>query len=156
MKKFLLLTAILVFGTLISSAQYGNFRKYQIAQTAHYCYFPADPGTFDEQKSEDGQLIYTGHVVVNNNTFGVITVLLNESFASNTKEELENLLVSYMDYLKGSFNVTGAVGYGHGHTLNSNPDAIGVLDYWENKDGEQLVVKGWVNKKAISYGCSLE
>jgi hypothetical protein len=145
---------LFIIGFIISisvEAQYGNFRKYQIAETGYYCYFPSDPGKFEKQQSDDGQLMYLAETQVNNISFGIITVLLNESFSSSSDSELKDLLISYMDYLKQSFEITGAAGYGFGHTLDSNPKAQGILDYWENKDGQELVVKGWIDNKSLAF-----
>lgn len=151
MKKNILFLIITIIAFEASYGQYGNFRKYQIAETGYYCYLPADPGQFEKQESEDGQLMYLAEVNVNEVSFGVITVFLNENFLTNSAEELKDLLISYMEYLKQSFEITGSVGYGSGHTLNSNLKAQGIIDYWENKEGKQLVVKGWIDNKALAF-----
>jgi hypothetical protein len=150
MKNLFVLNFLIIIAFSVN-AQYGNFRKYQIEQTGYYCYLPTDPGKFDEQHSQDGQLMYTKEVYVNDITFGIITVFLNESFANSSADELKSLLVSYMEFLKQQFEITGAAGYGYGHTLESNPKAQGVLDYWEDKDGKNLVVKGWIDNKALAF-----
>jgi len=149
--KNLISIIVLLFIVFHVNAQYGNFRKYQIAETAYYCYFPSDPGKFQAQQSEDGQLMYLAEVNVNNNSFGIITVLLNNSFASPTPKELKDLLVSYMDFLKQTFEITGSAGYGYGHTLESRPNTQGILDYWQDKEGNELVVKGWIDNKVIAF-----
>jgi hypothetical protein len=151
MKRFILFLMICfaTFQTILG--QYGNFRKYQIAETGYYCYLPSDPGQFDKQQSDDGQIMYLTEVNVDQVSFGIITVLLSNDFAGNSAQELKDLLVSYMDYLKQSFEIGGAVGYGYGHTLESNPKAQGILDYWEGKGGNQLVVKGWIDNSAIAF-----
>jgi hypothetical protein len=150
MKKLFVFT-ILLFSSFLVNAQYGNFRKYKIAETACFCYFPSNPGKFEEQQSEDGQLMYLAEVEVNENTFGIITVLLNESFSSTPAKELNDLLVSYMDYLKQTFEITSSAGYGFGHTLESNPKAQGILDYWKDKNNKELVVKGWIDNGVIAF-----
>jgi hypothetical protein len=151
MKRIILFLIIGIVAIQNIFGQYGNFRKYQIAETGYYCYLPADPGQFSKQQSEDGQIMYLAEVKVNQVTFGIIAVLLSNDFEGNSAQELKDLLVSYMDFLKQSFEIGGTVGYGYGHTLESNPKAQGILDYWENKDGEEQVVKGWIDNTAIAF-----
>jgi len=150
MKKLFTLNILILIAVAVN-AQYGNFRKYQIAQTGYYCYIPVDPIKFDEQKSEDGQMMYTKEVIVNETTFGIITVLLDKNFATTSAGDLKELLVSYMDYLKEQFEIEGAAGYGFGHTLTSNSKAQGILDYWEDKSGNEFAVKGWIDNTAIAF-----
>jgi hypothetical protein len=150
MKNIFTLVFILIVA-IHANAQYGNIRKYQIEQTGCYCYLPADPGKFDEQHSDDGQLMYTKEVYVNDVTFGIIAVFLNESFAASSADDLKSLLVSYMDFLKQQFEITGAAGYGYGHTMDSNPKAQGIIDFWEDKDGKEYAVKGWIDNNALAF-----
>ena len=55
----------------------------------------------------------------------------------------EDLTMPYPDFLQEQFAVIASAGYGKGHTLESTPAAIGVIDYWENVDGLQYAVKAW-------------
>ena len=54
------------------------------------------------------------------------------------------------DFLKVNFEIIKSVGYGKGHTLASEADAQGVIDYWEDKDHFQWAVKGWIAKDKIA------
>jgi hypothetical protein len=149
-KNIIILFFVLLFA-FNTKAQYGNFRKYQVAQTGCYCYMPADPGNFEEQKSEDGQLMYLAEVEVNDNLFGIIMVVLNKEFSTYSANDLKDLLVSYMDFLKESFEVTGSAGYGYGHTLSSNLKAQGIIDYWQCKEGKEIAVKGWIDNNTLAF-----
>ncbi|MFO0749767.1 MAG: hypothetical protein U1F43_29465 [Myxococcota bacterium] len=55
-------------------------------------------------------------------------------------DDLKGVLTSYMDYLKTTFGITGAAGYGLGHRLDSEPEARGVIDFWVDKDGDHWAV----------------
>ncbi len=142
------------FFVVIASQIFGqvpHFSKYQISETGYSSYFPADPGKFEVQKSEDDLLLYLGETEVQSCKYGLILVLFEDKLAGSSKEELQDLLISYMDHLKTSFEITGSAGYGKGHTLDSNPDAQGVIDYWENAAGLQYAVKGWIDKNALGF-----
>jgi hypothetical protein len=63
--------------------------------------------------------------------------------------QAEDLVVAYLDYLKKSFNIEHAVGYGKGNLLNNNEHTRGVIDYWKDKDNNNFKVKAWTNGKFI-------
>ena len=50
---------------------------------------------------------------------------------------------------KLNFNIIQAAGYGKGHTLSKFANAIGVLDYWKDKEGNGWKIKGWTDGKFI-------
>ncbi len=107
-----------------------------------------DPKTFDKSFSEDSSFVYTGECKADSLTYGVICVKTKEAIiASNNAEAL---MISYLDYLKTTFDINDAVGYGKGHTMNSKPDAQGVIDYWKDKDGDEWKVKAWTDGKYIA------
>ncbi len=58
-------------------------------------------------------------------------------------------MVSYLEYLKGSFNIIKAAGYGKGHRLNNNDNTRGILDYWEDKELDKWKIKAWTDGKYI-------
>ena len=109
---------------------------------------------FNTQKSEDSSVIYTSECEKDKMNYGVICVKLSESV--NDLNVAEGLLISYLDYLKSSFNITQSVGYGKGHRLKNDENTRGVIDYWEDKDKNNWKVKGWTNGKFIGvlYGYS--
>jgi hypothetical protein len=148
--KFLLLTySLIISGQLL--AQNLHFLKYQVGETGYYSYFPGDPGKFDIQKSEDGLLLYVGEIEIQACKYGLVLVLLEDKFFDAGKEQLLDLLISYMDHLKSSFEITGSAGYGKGHTQELNPEVQGVIDFWEDAIGIQFAVKGWIDNKALGF-----
>jgi hypothetical protein len=62
----------------------------------------------------------------------------------------EDLLMAYLDYLKSSFNITKAVGYGKGHRLAGNENTRGIVDYWEDELNSSWKVKGWTDGKYVA------
>jgi hypothetical protein len=107
-----------------------------------------DPKEFEKTFSEDSSIVYTGDCEADSLTYGIICVKLKE--AVNSGEDAEELMISYLDYLKSIFEITTAAGYGKGQTLSGNPGARGVIDYWKDKEGNEQKVKGWTDGKFIS------
>jgi hypothetical protein len=123
--------------------------KKAIGQSGCSAYFPEGIGDFELSKSEDGADVYTGEAAVDGFHFACITVKFAEPFADSSPEEMEELLISYMDFLKTQFGITASAGVGRGHSLESAPDARGAIDYWEDAESTQFAVKGWVNQRAL-------
>lgn len=151
MKKSTSLFAIIfILGSTVI-AQVPRFSKYQINQTGRYVYLPADPGEFEVAKSEDGSDVYTREVTSNEFNFAIIMVnFADGAMEEQSPEDLEEVLTSYLDFLQTQFGVTDAAGYGRGHTMESNPNARGVIDYWQDSDSLQYAVKGWVDKETLA------
>ncbi|MCX6181515.1 MAG: hypothetical protein NT150_06280 [Bacteroidetes bacterium] len=109
---------------------------------------PAEPDPVDLSYSPDSARVYTIEALDSSTGmyfhFGAIVV--EDVDLGDSKEEM---VIAYMDYLKTAFNVKTAAGYGKGHTLSTHASAVGVLDYWEDADGDQWKVKGWADSKSI-------
>lgn len=151
MKTIFTILAILFSATTILTAQESlKFQKYPISNTGCFAYFPTDPGAFDVKASEDGLNVYTAEATYENAYYAVIMVDLKETYKGVSKEELETLIIAYLDFLQKQFAITGAAGYGKGHTLESNPNAVGVIDFWEDADGMQYSVKAWADENTLA------
>lgn len=101
--------------------------------------------------SEDGSLVWTVDTDLGDGFHaGVIAVKFKERLADGPAEERGALLESYLEFLKGQLNVVGAVGVGRGHTLDSEPSAVGVIDFWKDKAGDEWAIKGWVNPDRLA------
>lgn len=150
MIKFII--TILFAGFFLASAAQDvpRFAKYAIAASGCHCYFPADPGSFDIQKSDDGLNMYVGEVNSGGAYYSIILVDLGDTYANAGKTELESLMTSYLDFLKGQLSITEAAGYGLGHTMESNVDAAGVIDFWEDADGTDYDVKAWCDSHFLA------
>lgn len=125
--------------------------KTDIGQSGCAAYLPEGMPAFGLDKSEDSSDVYTSEIELDSFVFGCIAVRFSEPFINSSPEEMEELLISYMEFLKGPFEITGATGYGKGHRLDGFPEARGVIDYWEDGNGNQYAVKGWVNQKYIGF-----
>lgn len=103
-------------------------------------------------KSADGADVWTSEGAVGAWHFGAVVVKFAEP-ALGSGSELEDLLVGYLDFLKGQLSITKSAGVGRGHTHSENPAAVGVIDYWEDKAGDSWAVKGWVdaNRLAVMF-----
>jgi hypothetical protein len=143
---FLLVSALF---SCVWSQSVPRFSKYDVALTGCKVYLPNDPGEFEMTLSEDESQVYTAEVVHNDFNFGVIVVKFSEPL-DDDEEVKTDMITSYLDFLQDQFGITGAAGYGKGHTMESAPDAVGVIDYWEDNDGLQYAVKSWCDGEFLA------
>lgn len=136
---------MLLFTGLFSSAQ--TFKKIAVGDSKCQVYFFCDPGSFDFSLSEDSSKVYTGECKIDEISYGVICIQLSDKI--NDLTTAENVVVSYLDHLKGVFKISKSTGYGKGHRLNGNESTRGIIDYWEAESKENWKVKGWTNGKFI-------
>jgi len=125
-----------------------SFQKYQIGSSGCAAYFFCNPGKFILDKSPDSSEVYTGECTNDDITYGVICVKLKDKLSG--METSESVLIAYLDYLKGSFNITKSAGYGKGHKLGNRDDTRGVIDYWQDKSNANWKVKGWTDGTFIA------
>ncbi len=146
----LFIVGVLLLLNLPLEAQ--TFSKYPVNQSGRYAFFPLDPGGFDVTKSEDGSDVYTGEVLYDDTYYSIIMVDFADDVirAEDDKEMMQALLIDYLKFLESQFGIATAKGYETGKTHEINADAIGVLDYWEDAETTQFVVKGWINKKSLA------
>lgn len=153
--KTALLTGFLLFLGFGLFAQDGEekvprFHKVKIGTSDTYAYFPNDEEfTCEVSYSPDSSKVYTGEVLCGNYHFAIIVVKLNGTELVN-QEEREDMLMNYMNYLQEAFSIIGAAGYGKGHTMEKYPEATGIIDYWEDEDGDQWAVKGWADTNTLA------
>lgn len=142
--KIFLISAIILFTTINAEAQ--SLKKYPISNSGcslyNYC-----PSVYKVDKSADSSLVFTGECTSGEVTYGVICVKLLTAVDDLTMAE--DLLISYLDYLKSTFTITKAAGYGRGHRLDNNEQTRGILDYWEDDAKDLWKVKAWTNGKFI-------
>jgi len=103
----------------------------------------------DSSFSDDSSIVYTGQCMPDTVNYGIICVQL----ASVVKDldVAEELAISYADYLKKSFEIKKAAGYGKGHRLKENPNTRGFIDYWEGPEGDSFKIKCWTDGKFIAF-----
>lgn len=148
----LLLLAGLPLATMQAQADKApRLEKTAIGSSGCSAYLPVKMPEFELTYSEDNAEVYTASMDIDSFTFGCIAVKFAEPFTDSDPDDMEELLMSYMDYLKEAFEITGSAGYGRGHTLEAYPDARGVLDYWEDAQHTQYKVMGWVNQNNLGF-----
>ena len=144
MKTILLPLVLLIAATI----QGQNLRKYAISNSTcslyNYC-----ESKYDVDYSEDSSKVYTGECKVGDVTYGVICIKLLRSV--DDLQAAEDLMVSYVDYLKVSFDIKSAAGYGKGHRLANNENTRGILDYWEDKTLDKWKIKAWTDGRFIGF-----
>ncbi len=143
--KFILLLAVFLFAAL-ANAQ--SLRKYSVSNSGCSLYSYCE-SKYDVDYSDDSSKVYTGECTIGEVTYGVICVkLLN---IINDLDAAEEMMLSYVDFLKNSFNIKKAAGYGKGHHLNNNENTRGILDYWEDKEADKWKIKAWTDGKYIGF-----
>lgn len=125
-----------------------SLKKYPISNSGCSLYIYCEP-KFTVEKSTDASLVYTGECVKDEISYGVVCVKLLNPVSDLTMAE--DLIISYLDYLKENFNITKAAGYGKGHRLNNDENTRGILDYWEDKDKDKWKIKAWTDGKFIGF-----
>jgi len=146
MKSFCLFLAAFI---VLPHSYSQSLKKYTINTSGCSVYLFCDPGNFERTYSEDSSIVYTGECkTADSLTYGIICVQLKEPVEKI--QPAEDLVVYYLDYLKKTFDIVSAVGYGKGNMLNSNTNTRGVIDYWKDKSGDEWKVKAWTNGKFIA------
>jgi hypothetical protein len=125
-----------------------SLKKYPVSNSecSLYSYCEA---TYQMSLSEDSSKVYTGECNVADVWYGVICVKLLTPLPDLTMAE--DLVISYLDYLKINFEIKKAAGYGKGHRLNNNENTRGIIDYWEDAELDKWKVKAWTDGKFIGF-----
>lgn len=141
---------LLSFATIsISHAQMPRFQKQAVGDSECSVYFPGLAPEADTSFSPDGSKVYTQEISTTywgDYTFSAIVVRLKDI---DLKNQEEHVLTAYLDFLKNSFSITEAAGYGKGHRLESHPSAFGIIDYWQDGEGSTIAVKAWGAENTI-------
>ena len=145
MKKMICCFLLLVGATALYSQ---SLKKYDIGNSGCSVYSFCDHGKFDLANSQDSAKVYTSECGNADTYYGVICIKLVEDIV--LLSEAEDLLVTYLDYLKTTFKITSAAGYGKGHLLKGKTDTRGIIDYWKDDEKNNWKVKGWTNGKFIT------
>lgn len=146
MKIFSFIISSVLFTAFSYTAFSQSLKKIPVGNSGCTVYTYCDM-KFDESKSPDSSVVFAGECVKDEITYGTICVKLLNPPASLAMAE--DLLVAYLDFLKGSFSITKAAGYGKGHRLNNNENTRGILDYWEDNEKNNWKVKAWTNGKVV-------
>jgi hypothetical protein len=146
MRRFVFIVLLCMGMLHMVSAQ--TLKKYAIGKSGCSANFFCNPGTFEVTHSPDSSVVYTGECKDGAVTYDVICVQLKEKIAN--LKDAEQILEQYLDYIKSSFGIEIAAGYGKGHRLRGKEDTKGMIDYWIDKEKNKLNVKGWTNGQYIA------
>jgi len=138
---------LMLFTLGFTFARSQTLKKYAISNSGCSVYMYCDPGRFDVDQSEDSSNVYTAECKKDDVTYGVICIKLLHPV--DILQDAEDLMISYVDYLKMQFKIKKAAGYGKGHTLPKNDNTRGVLDYWEDGEGNSWKMKAWTDGNFI-------
>jgi hypothetical protein len=144
-KRIVLIALLGLFLRQTHGQDVPRFAKYDIGGGMK-AYLPSKPEV-EHTVSEDKSDVYTCEVKWQEFSFGVIAVKFSQSMP---EESLEDLAEAYMNFIKKQMVVLKAAGYGRGHTLESNPKAKGIIDFWEDVDDNQYQVKAWVDSNYLA------
>jgi len=141
-------TPLLAFFLIAAAANAQSLKKYSISNSGCSLYSYCE-SKYDVDYSDDSSKVYTGECTIGEVTYGIICVKLLTII--NDLDVAEEMMVSYVDFLKNSFNIKKAAGYGKGHHLNNNENTRGILDYWEDKELDKWKIKAWTDGKFIGF-----
>ena len=54
-----------------------------------------------------------------------------------------------LEFLKKTFDIVSAAGYGKGHRLQGKENTRGIIDCWKDKEGYGWKIKAWTEGKFI-------
>jgi len=125
-----------------------RFQKTAIGTSGCFAYMPPGDLQVEIEYSPDSSQVYSGEIAVGDYSYAVIVVKLN-GIVLETEEEKNDMLVSYLDFLQSSFSISESAGYGKGHTLEKFPEAVGMIDYWLDADGDVWEIMGWADSNTL-------
>lgn len=143
-----LLLILTFFISLLGTVAGQSIKKYPIGQSGCSFYSFCEL-KFEQSKSADSSSIWSGECVKEELTYGVICVKLLNPIAE--LPQAEDMLISYADYLKTSFEITKTMGYGRGHLLQQKENTRGIIDYWSDLEKNNWKIKGWTDGKHIGF-----
>jgi hypothetical protein len=139
--------AFIFTGLFIATAGQA-LKKYPVGNTGCEVYFFCNPGVFSKEVSADSSEVYTGECKASDGlSYGLVCVALGVEARADDMRKAEDILQSYMDYLKARLNITYASGYRRDYRLRNNEHSRGILDYWRDKQNNNWKVKGWTDGK---------
>ena len=139
---------LLIVSFAITSLNAQSLKKYPVSNSGCYIYSYCE-SKYDIDYSEDSSKVYTGECTSGEVTYGIICIKL--LLPVTDLAAAEDLMISYVDYLKVSFDIKKSAGYGKGHTLNNNEHTRGIIDYWEDKELDKWKIKAWTDGKYIGF-----
>lgn len=127
----------------LSPAQ--SWERIDISYSGCSVSLPSEP-EWEYDLAQDSSLIWVGEVVENDIFYGVICVEFSQPFEFDvTREEMIGVAESYLDYLQTEFSIVSHTGYVTSHFLESNEEACGVSDSWQDAEGDPWYIQSWID-----------
>lgn len=144
MENLILLIATSLVYSITTSK---NFKRYAISGSGCSVCFTSSPGRFTKSITKDGDFMYFGLTRERQSSFGVITILLQQTLSD--EQTAKKMLEGFMNGLHESMNIKHTVGlYATSHHYPSS-NIQNLIDYWQDADGVDWKIKGWTNGKAF-------
>lgn len=150
MKDSIPIVSYLIAACLPLLAQNPELENYQINETGYSALFPANPGKAEVSLSDNELYVYASEVEFAGVRYGLVMIPLENNFINSEKEVLESVLISYMNFLKLSFDITSSIGFIKEQRHPRNERATGILDFWEDEKKAQWAVKGWIDNDVLA------
>lgn len=120
-----------------------KFKRYLIGRTGCTSLLLSDETTLHLQSTKDGERVYFYEHDVNGVTYGVITVNMKELYSLDVAE---GILIQYVNRIRKPFGICHNVSM----EIDRCPEAINLVDYWQDEEGIDWKIKGSSNGKIIA------
>jgi hypothetical protein len=126
--KFLPFIFLLVSYCALNGYAQSDINRFQVGNSGCSASFYGQPDPAELSYSPDSSKVYTMESAdLEGVTSSIILVQLSNVY---NDDEIEGLITSYLDFLKGQFKVVNAAGYNNGYKLHTHLSAKGVVDTW--------------------------
>jgi hypothetical protein len=140
----LIFCTLLFFTVLALNAQ--SLKKQKIANTGCSVSLPVIVESWETFFSDDGSAMYIGEWAEEGLVYHLIAVEFLEPLTGTLISEREELLRSYLDYLKGYVGVASASDTQTGLENPSSAASAGIREKWQTAEGREILLSSWVNE----------
>jgi len=149
--------ALLLFTFILLQSSAQSLKRVPISNSGCSVAVVCFPGRFDEYFTEDSSKIFADDCIKDDITYGIYLVKLVKPVTN--LENAQDTAITYLNFMKLDYLINKAKGYDKGHLLNQNEKTRGIIDYWEDEEGNKWKVKAWTDGKFVGvlyvYGLSL-
>lgn len=134
---------IILFYPVLSFSQ--SWSRFDIGDSGCSAAFPYEP-EWESSYSQDSSYLWIGEVFENDIYFGVICVEFAQPFSEgSTRDDLILTAEIYLDYLQAEFSIVSHTGYEKQYSFESDDDACGVSDNWQDNEGDPWYIQTWID-----------
>lgn len=140
---FLLTTSL-----VLSYTSSRNFKRRFISNTGCSIRIPGETFRLDKTYSETGDQLFLSSVAKGKANYGFILARLHDKITEIT--EAEQVLFDFMEGLLDPLAIDHTTGMSAGHEHRFTKTARGMLEYWQDDEGNDWKVKGWTNGRFMA------